>query len=229
MKSPGVASERKARRLPHEADCRLTLPVSLVARSCWPLAARCGAADLVPTPGFQPTTRFPQTQTPPPRRRVARVPRPGIPGGRPWRWPRYLAWSSGRGAGCSCSPSSRWPGWGSGGKAASARSAPSRTSRWPSSIHATRSAAAVIAIFALPLVFTLFFGRSFCASVCPLGAVQELVAVRPVQVPAVDRSCPGTAGLRLPGSGRALCRHGLGLDHLPLRSVRRPVPPERRA
>ena len=41
----------------------------------------------------------------------------------------------------------------------------------------------VIAIFVLPLVFTLFFGRSFCASVCPLGAVQELVAVRPVQVP----------------------------------------------
>ena len=42
----------------------------------------------------------------------------------------------------------------------------------------------VIAIFVLPLLFTLFFGRSFCASVCPLGAVQELVAVRPVQVPA---------------------------------------------
>jgi ferredoxin len=41
----------------------------------------------------------------------------------------------------------------------------------------------VIAVFVLPLAFTLFFGRSFCASVCPLGAVQELVAVRPVQVP----------------------------------------------
>jgi len=41
----------------------------------------------------------------------------------------------------------------------------------------------VIAVFVLPLVFTLFFGRSFCASVCPLGAVQELVAVRPVQIP----------------------------------------------
>jgi NosR/NirI family transcriptional regulator, nitrous oxide reductase regulator len=40
-----------------------------------------------------------------------------------------------------------------------------------------------LAVFALPLVFTLFFGRSFCASVCPLGAVQELVALRPVQVP----------------------------------------------
>ena len=40
------------------------------------------------------------------------------------------------------------------------------------------------ALFALPLLFTLFFGRTFCAAVCPLGAVQELVAVRPVNVPA---------------------------------------------
>jgi len=43
--------------------------------------------------------------------------------------------------------------------------------------------AAVVALFALPLVFTLFFGRTFCAGVCPLGALQELVAVRPVKVP----------------------------------------------
>jgi polyferredoxin len=35
----------------------------------------------------------------------------------------------------------------------------------------------------LPLVFTVFFGRTFCAAVCPLGAVQELVAVRSVRVP----------------------------------------------
>jgi NosR/NirI family nitrous oxide reductase transcriptional regulator len=41
-----------------------------------------------------------------------------------------------------------------------------------------------IAFFVLPLVFTLFFGRTFCAGVCPLGAVQELVAIRPVQTPA---------------------------------------------
>jgi len=41
----------------------------------------------------------------------------------------------------------------------------------------------VLAFFVLPLVFTLFFGRTFCAAVCPLGAVQELVAVRPVKVP----------------------------------------------
>jgi ferredoxin len=44
------------------------------------------------------------------------------------------------------------------------------------------------AFFALPLVTSLFFGRTFCAAVCPLGAIQEMVAVKPVQVPAwIDR------------------------------------------
>jgi len=43
---------------------------------------------------------------------------------------------------------------------------------------------AIIAFFTLPLVFTLFFGRTFCAGVCPLGAIQELVVVRPLKVPA---------------------------------------------
>jgi polyferredoxin len=32
-------------------------------------------------------------------------------------------------------------------------------------------------------VFTLFFARSFCAAVCPLGAIQDLVLCRPVMVP----------------------------------------------
>jgi polyferredoxin len=41
----------------------------------------------------------------------------------------------------------------------------------------------VIALFSLPILFTLFFGRTFCAGVCPLGAVQELIALRPVRVP----------------------------------------------
>ncbi len=38
-------------------------------------------------------------------------------------------------------------------------------------------------LFALPIIVTLFFGRTFCAAVCPLGAAQELVALRPVNVP----------------------------------------------
>ncbi|MFC1725572.1 4Fe-4S binding protein [candidate division KSB1 bacterium] len=40
----------------------------------------------------------------------------------------------------------------------------------------------VIAFFALPLVFTLFFGRTFCAAVCPLGAIQDVVILKPVNV-----------------------------------------------
>ena len=40
----------------------------------------------------------------------------------------------------------------------------------------------VLAFFILPLLFALFFGRVFCASVCPLGALQEIVAIRPIQL-----------------------------------------------
>lgn len=41
----------------------------------------------------------------------------------------------------------------------------------------------VVAFFALPLLAALFFGRVFCAAVCPLGAIQDLVAIRPIRVP----------------------------------------------
>ncbi len=40
-----------------------------------------------------------------------------------------------------------------------------------------------VVFFTLPILVTIFFGRTFCASVCPLGAVQELVALKPIQVP----------------------------------------------
>lgn len=40
-----------------------------------------------------------------------------------------------------------------------------------------------IAVFFLPLVVALFFGRAFCGGVCPLGAMQELVLIKPKQVP----------------------------------------------
>jgi len=43
--------------------------------------------------------------------------------------------------------------------------------------------AAVAAFFFLPILFTLAFGRTFCASVCPLGAIQDIVVVKPVAVP----------------------------------------------
>jgi polyferredoxin len=41
----------------------------------------------------------------------------------------------------------------------------------------------VIAIFFLPLIFSLFFGRVFCGGICPLGAVQELVLLKPIRTP----------------------------------------------
>lgn len=37
----------------------------------------------------------------------------------------------------------------------------------------------VLAFFLLPLIYTLFFGRTFCAGVCPFGAMQDLVAFSP--------------------------------------------------
>ncbi len=42
----------------------------------------------------------------------------------------------------------------------------------------------VVAFFFIPLVFTLFFGRTFCAAVCPLGAIQDVVLLKPLKVPA---------------------------------------------
>jgi NosR/NirI family transcriptional regulator, nitrous oxide reductase regulator len=37
--------------------------------------------------------------------------------------------------------------------------------------------------FIIPLVFALFYGRVFCAGVCPLGAIQELTGINPVKLP----------------------------------------------
>ena len=41
----------------------------------------------------------------------------------------------------------------------------------------------VTAFFVLPLLFALFGGRTFCAAVCPHGALQDLVLLKPVKVP----------------------------------------------
>jgi hypothetical protein len=40
----------------------------------------------------------------------------------------------------------------------------------------------VLLFFALPLLFALFFGRVFCSSICALGAMQDLVAIKPIQL-----------------------------------------------
>ncbi len=42
---------------------------------------------------------------------------------------------------------------------------------------------AALAFFVIPLLFALFTGRTFCAAVCPLGGIQDLVILKPVKVP----------------------------------------------
>lgn len=41
----------------------------------------------------------------------------------------------------------------------------------------------VIITFFLPLLVAVFFGRAFCGGVCALGAIQELVLVKPLRAP----------------------------------------------
>jgi NosR/NirI family transcriptional regulator, nitrous oxide reductase regulator len=41
----------------------------------------------------------------------------------------------------------------------------------------------IILFFILPLLFSLFFGRVFCASACPLGVIQDLVIIKPISIP----------------------------------------------
>jgi ferredoxin len=45
--------------------------------------------------------------------------------------------------------------------------------------------------FGLPLLFALLFGRIFCSSVCPLGAIQDIVLLKPVKVPPLLSSILG--------------------------------------
>lgn len=72
-----------------------------------------------------------------------------------------------------------------------------------------------LAFFFLPLVTALFFGRSFCAGVCPHGAIQDLVLIKPVTVPRWLEQALGVVpyaflGLGLlfavTGSGFLICR-----------------------
>lgn len=42
---------------------------------------------------------------------------------------------------------------------------------------------AAMLFFTLPLFSALLFGRNFCAAVCPLGAIQEVVIIKPLKIP----------------------------------------------
>ena len=42
---------------------------------------------------------------------------------------------------------------------------------------------AALLFFIIPLVFALFSGRTFCAGACPLGAIQDVVVYKPIELP----------------------------------------------
>jgi ferredoxin len=50
---------------------------------------------------------------------------------------------------------------------------------------------AALLFFLLPLIFALFFGRTFCAAACPLGAIQDLLVIHPVSIPSWIRKTLG--------------------------------------
>jgi NosR/NirI family nitrous oxide reductase transcriptional regulator len=41
----------------------------------------------------------------------------------------------------------------------------------------------VLLFFLIPILFTIGYGRQFCAGACPLGAIQELTGIYPVKLP----------------------------------------------
>jgi ferredoxin len=68
----------------------------------------------------------------------------------------------------------------------------------------------VIAFFALPLVASLFAGRAFCSAVCPHGALQDLVLLKPVKLPQWLEQGLSTVPFLLLGGGIACAASGIG-------------------
>jgi ferredoxin len=68
----------------------------------------------------------------------------------------------------------------------------------------------VILFFLLPLVFALFFGRVFCAAVCPLGAIQDVMVRKPLKVSGVLAGLLGFLPVVLLGLSVLLTAVGAG-------------------
>ncbi len=68
----------------------------------------------------------------------------------------------------------------------------------------------VVAFFALPLIVALFAGRAFCAGVCPHGALQDFVLVKPIKVPAWLEHALGVLPFVFLGFGLAFAATGTG-------------------
>lgn len=68
----------------------------------------------------------------------------------------------------------------------------------------------VIAFFAAPLIVALFAGRAFCAGVCPHGALQDLLLIKPVKVPAWLEHALGVLPFIFLGFGLTFAATGTG-------------------
>jgi len=68
----------------------------------------------------------------------------------------------------------------------------------------------VTAFFVVPLAFALFAGRAFCSGVCPHGALQDLLLVRPIKVPAWLEHALGVIPFLFLGFGLAFAATGTG-------------------
>ena len=66
----------------------------------------------------------------------------------------------------------------------------------------------VLAFFVAPLVVSLFAGRTFCAAVCPHGALQDLVLLKPVKVPSWLEQGLGLIPFIYLGAGAAFAATG---------------------
>jgi ferredoxin len=61
--------------------------------------------------------------------------------------------------------------------------------------------AVALAFFTLPIAFSLLGGRTFCAGVCPHGALQDLVLIKPLKVPSPIEHALGTLPYIYLGAG----------------------------
>lgn len=68
----------------------------------------------------------------------------------------------------------------------------------------------VVAFFALPLMVALFAGRAFCAAVCPHGALQDLVLIKPIKVPGWLEHALGVLPFVFLGFGLSFAATGSG-------------------
>ncbi len=68
----------------------------------------------------------------------------------------------------------------------------------------------VLAFFAAPLIVTLFAGRAFCAGVCPHGALQDLLLIKPIKVPAWLEHALGIVPFIFLGFGLSFAATGTG-------------------